>query len=93
MYEFMINNYFENLDKNKITYLALKNDIHLSDNELDYLYLTLKKEYKTLLSDNYQVIFDNAKNNLSEVNLQKLLNLYLVYRKMYEGFFIKRSDY
>ena len=26
MYEFMINNYFENLDKNKITYLALKND-------------------------------------------------------------------
>ena len=93
MYEFMINNYFENLDKNKITYLALKNDIHLSDNELDYLYLTLKKEYKTLLSDDYQVIFDNAKNNLSEVNLQKLLNLYLVYRKMYEGFFIKRSDY
>ncbi|MGN1352742.1 MAG: hypothetical protein ACI4WF_01610 [Bacilli bacterium] len=93
MYEFMINNYFENLDKNKITYLALKNDIHLSDNELDYLYLTLKKEYKTLLSDDYQVIFDKAKNNLSEVNLQKLLNLYLVYRKMYEGFFIKRSDY
>ena len=89
----MINNYFENLDKNKITYLALKNDIHLSDNELDYLYLTLKKEYKTLLSDDYRVIFDNAKNNLSEVNLQKLLNLYLVYRKMYEGFFIKRSDY
>ena len=78
MYEFMINNYFENLDKNKITYLALKNNIHLSDNELDYLYLTLKKEYKTLLSD---------------VNLQKLLNLYLIYRKMYEGFFIKKSDY
>ena len=93
MYEFMINNYFENLDKNKITYLALKNDIHLSDNELDYLFLTLKKEYKTLLSDDYQVIFDKAKSNFSEVNLQKLLNLYLVYRKMYEGFFIKRSDY
>ena len=93
MYEFMINNYFENLDKNKITYLALKNDIHLSDNELDYLYLTLKKEYKTLLSDNCQVIFDKAKSNLSDVNLQKLLNLYLVYRKMYECFFIKKSDY
>lgn len=93
MYEFMINNYFENLDKNKITYLALKNNIHLSDNELDYLYLTLKKEYKTLLSDDYQVIFDKAKSNLSDVNLQKLLNLYLVYRKMYEGFFIKKSDY
>lgn len=93
MYEFMINNYFENLDKNKITYLALKNDIHLSDNELDYLFLTLKKEYKTLLSDDYQVVFDKAKNNLSEVNLQKLLNLYLVYRKMYEGFLIKKSDY
>ena len=93
MYEFMINNYFENLDKNKITYLALKNNIHLSDNELDYLYLTLKKEYKTLLSDDYQVIFDKAKSNLSDVNLQKLLNHYLVYRKMYEGFFIKRSDY
>ena len=73
--------------------LALKNDIHLSDNELDYLYLTLKKEYKILLSDDYQVVFDKAKSNLSDVNLQKLLNLYLVYRKMYEGFFIKKSDY
>ena len=77
----------------RVSYLALKNDIHLSDNELDYLYLTLKKEYKILLSDDYQVVFDKAKSNLSDVNLQKLLNLYLVYRKMYEGFLIKKSDY
>ena len=86
MQDFIISNYISKLDKNNITYFALKNDIRLNDNELDYVYKTIKSDYKVLLSNNYERVFDEAKNKLSSENYDKLYKLYLVYRKMYEGF-------
>lgn len=86
MQDFIISNYISKLDKNSITYFALKNDIRLNDNELDFVYKTIKNDYKVLLSNNYERVFDEAKNKLSLENYDKLYKLYLVYRNMYEGF-------
>ena len=44
MYEMIIKNYINNLTKNDITYFALKNDISLTDQELDFVYKTIKKQ-------------------------------------------------
>lgn len=86
MQDFIISNYISKLDKNNITYFALKNDIRLNDNELDYVYKTIKNDYKILLSNNYESVFNKSRNKLSSENYDKLYKLYLVYRKMYEGF-------
>ena len=86
MQDFIISNYISKLDKNNITYFALKNDIRLIDNELDYVYKTIKNDYKILLSNNYESVFNESRNKLSSENYDKLYKLYLVYRKMYEGF-------
>ena len=86
MQDFNISNYISKLDKNNITYFALKNDIRLNDNELDYVYKTIKNDYKILLSNNYESVFNESRNKLSSENYDKLYKLYLVYRKMYEGF-------
>lgn len=86
MQDFIISNYISKLDKNNITYFALKNDIRLNDNELDYVYKTIKNDYKILLSNNYESVFNESRNKLSLENYDKLYKLYLVYRKMYEGF-------
>ncbi|MCI5701149.1 MAG: hypothetical protein MR266_00015 [Erysipelotrichaceae bacterium] len=86
MQDFIISNYISKLDKNNITYFALKNDIRLNDNELDYVYKTIKNDYKILLSNNYESVFNESRNKLSSENYDKLYKLYLVYRKMYEGF-------
>ena len=86
MQDFIISNYISKLDKNNITYFALKNDIRLNDNELDYVYKTIKNDYKILLSNNYERVFNESRNKLSSENYDKLYKLYLVYRKMYEGF-------
>ena len=56
MQDFIISNYISKLDKNNITYFALKNDIRLNDNELDYVYKTIKNDYKILLSNNYESV-------------------------------------
>lgn len=87
MQEFIISNYISKLDKNSIIFFALKNDINLNDSELDYIYKTIKRDYKVLLSNNYENIFNEARNKLSLKNYDKIYKLYLVYRKMYEGFF------
>ena len=86
MQDFIISNYISKLDNNNITYFALKNDIRLNDNELDYVYKTIKNDYKILLSNNYESVFNESRNKLSSENYDKLYKLYLVYRKMYEGF-------
>ena len=87
MQEFIISNYISKLDKNSIIFFALKNDINLNDSELDYIYKTIKNDYKVLLSNNYESIFNEARNKLSLKNYDKIYKLYLVYRNMYEGFF------
>lgn len=87
MQEFIISNYISKLDKKSIISFALKNDINLNDSELDYIYKTIKNDYKVLLSNNYESIFNEARNKLSLKNYDKIYKLYLIYRNMYEGFF------
>ena len=89
MYELIIQNYIQNLTKNDIIYFALKNNIELNDLELDIVYQVLKKDYKILLSDDYEKIFLKEKEKLSQENYDKILSLYLIYRKQYEKFLKK----
>lgn len=89
MYELIIQNYIQKLTKNDIIYLALKNNIELNDLELDVIYQVLKNDYKILLSDDYEKIFLREKEKLSQENYDKILSLYLIYRKQYENFLKK----
>ena len=86
MYELIIENYINNLNKDDIVYFALKNNITLNDLELDYVYKTIKTKYKILLSDNYETIFLEGKNYLKPDNYKKICNLFLDYRNKFKQF-------
>jgi len=79
----IIENYINNLNKNDIILFANKNNINLSNKELDYIYNTIKNDYKLLLSDNYNIIFKNASNVINHDKLKKIYNLFLDYRNKY----------
>ncbi len=81
--ETLIQNYIKNLTINDIVYFAKKNNIDLTEAETTYIFKTLKDNYQILLSDNYMEIFNNSKNYLTPSNYEKILNLYLSYRKKY----------
>ncbi len=85
MYELIIENYLNNLTKNDIVFFALKNNINLNNQELDYVFKTIKKDYKLLLGNNYNQVFLNAKDYLSKDNYEKILSLYLKYREKYQN--------
>ena len=87
MYELIIVNYINNLTKNDIFYFGMKNNIKLNDNELEYIFKTIKNNYKFLLGNDYEIVFDEAKNNLTYENYNKIYNLYLNYREKYNDIF------
>ena len=87
MYLKIIENYINKLNKDDIIIFAFKNDIILKPNELDYLYKIIKKDYKILLSNNYQEIFNKSKDYINENNLKKIYNLFLDYREKYKSYF------
>ena len=86
MYLKIIENYLKKLNKDDIILFAFKNDIILKPNEVDYLYKTIKNDFKILLSNNYQEVFDKAINYIDKNNLKKIYNLFLDYRAKYNFF-------
>ena len=83
MYNKIIENYISKLTKDEVILYAFKNDIILNPNEADYLFNIIKNKYQILLSNNYEIIFKEANNYISENNLKKLYNLFLNYREKY----------
>lgn len=86
MYELIIKNYINNLKEEDIIYFANKNDICLNQSEINYIYKTIKSNYKTLLGNDYQCILNEASNYLKNDNYKKICNLYLDYRNKFKNF-------
>ena len=86
MYELIIKNYINNLSINDIITFAKKNDITLSNDEVNYIYKTIKCNYKVLLGSTYEIVLNEAKNYLTNDNYKKICNLYLDYRNKFKNF-------
>lgn len=70
----IIDSYMKNLTKSTVNDLALKNDIHLSNEELDFTYHFLKTKYKEVLRDK-QLDLTSYKTKFSEENFEKITDL------------------
>ena len=89
MYLKIIEDYINKLTKEDIILFAFNNNIILKPIESDYLYKTIKLDYKKLLSNNYNEIFEKAKEYINQNNLEKLYNLFLEYRIKYQKYLKK----
>lgn len=78
-----IKEYINKITKNDLFNLLKKKDIYLSDNELDYLYNCLKKNWYDFLYNDPTLIFNNIKNNINNDNYNKLYNLYIWAKEKY----------
>lgn len=86
MKEKIIQKYVDMLTKEDIVkFASFQNEI-LTNNEVDFLYNIIKKEWKTIIFGNYQVILSQYKNNLSVDKWNKIENLILEYKEKYKSF-------
>lgn len=82
----LIKNYINKLTKNDIVLFAEKNNIILSNQELDYIYYIVKNNYKEIIYNNHDNIFKELKNNVEISNYNKIVHLFKVYKNKYQSF-------
>ena len=79
----MIINYIRNMNIDDINNFAIKNNIFLSNEELNFIYKYIKNNYNYLI-DNYNLFnLSNYKDYFSEENYKKIKMLINDYKKKY----------
>lgn len=82
----IIESYVNNLTKSDIQSFARKNGIDLNQNETDYLYDTVKKNWKTIIYGNPILILNKAQYNLSKETYNKVVSLLNMYKAKYKDY-------
>lgn len=68
----LIEPYIKNISKNDINNFALKNNINLNNNELDFIYNFIKTRYKDILNNPSNFNLVKYKQNFSNENFIKI---------------------
>lgn len=80
MMEKMINSYVNKLTKNDIIKFADKNNITLTNDEIDIIFNTIKKDWQDLLH-NPNKVFNNIKSKVSLNTYNNIIYFYDLYSK------------
>lgn len=78
----LVEPYINNMTKNDINNFALKNNISLNNNELDFIYNFIKTRYKEVLSNPNNFSLARYKNNFSNENFIKINGLINRYKML-----------
>lgn len=79
----LIARYMERLKKEDVLNFAIKNNVSLSEEELDFTYLFVKKNWDKILRNPNLLNFDRFKDRYSEENFIKIQKLYQMYYQKY----------
>ena len=74
------------ITKDDINNFALKKNIHLNEEELNFSYEFVKKNWNQILSNPNMLILDRYKNKFSEDNFSKIKILFNEYYSKYHRF-------
>ena len=78
----LIEPYINNITKNDINSFALKNNINLNTNELEFIYNFIKTRYKEVLNNPNNFSLTKYKNNFSNENFVKINGLINRYKML-----------
>ena len=78
----IIEPYINNITKNDINSFALKNNLNLNNNELEFIYNFIKTRYKEVLNNPNNFSLTKYKNNFSNENFVKINGLINRYKML-----------
>lgn len=81
----LIKNYIDLLSIEKVKDFSIKNNINLSDSELNYLLNLVKNNYEDIMKDDTKYLKE-IENNINPIEFKKLKDLYLYYKNRYKGY-------
>ena len=81
----IVKKYIDNMSKEDIYKFGINNNVYLCDDELDYIYSEIKKNWMHLLNDPTLVV-SNIRNNIGPNNREKIISLYNEYYSKYKNY-------
>ena len=82
----LIQRYMSKISKEDINNFAIKKNINLNENELDFTYNFIKKNWNQILSNPNMLNLDRYKSNYSDENFNKIKILFNEYYSKYHRF-------
>ncbi|MBE6161477.1 MAG: DUF2624 family protein [Firmicutes bacterium] len=86
MFNNIIESYINKLSLYDINNFAIKNNIYLNKDELEFVYSYIKNNYKTILNNKGNINLEQYKTKFSEENFVKINNLFNEYYKKYKNY-------
>ena len=83
----IISQYMNNLTKEKITQFAISKNITLSNEELDFTYKFVKKNWEKVLANPNILKIDRYEKYYSKENYQKIKKLITEYQARFQNYF------
>ncbi len=82
----IIERYMNKLTKTDIDNFARKNNIFLNEEELEFTYIFVKKNWQTVIANPASLNLDRYKDKFSEENLTKIKKLFKEYSIRYKNY-------
>lgn len=79
----LVKRYVSNLTKDQLNDFALKNDVTLSESELDFVYVFVKKNWEMIFRNPNLLQLERYKKQFSEENFVKIQKLFAMYYQKY----------
>lgn len=83
----IVSKFIEKMDIDSVNNFARSKNINLSNEELDFTYNFIKKNYSNILKSNSLFDIDRYKSRYSEENFNKIKKVYTEYYSKYNKFF------
>ena len=81
----LIKNYIDLLSVEKLNEFGLKNNIHLNNNELEYLLNLIQNNWEDILKDETKYL-EELQKNVNPDDFIKIKNLVIYYKNRYKGY-------
>ena len=83
----MIDRYMQKLDKEMVNNFAVSKNMNLNDNELNFLYSFVKKNWQPIIANHGRFEINHLKEYFSDENFKKLVKTYKEYLTQY-GYYL-----
>lgn len=86
MFNRIIFKYIENITADDIKKFSLKENVQLSDSEINIILYYIKNYYNDLLYGDYNSIFEKIKSRINPTSYKKIFDIYLSYKSKYSKY-------
>ena len=82
----IIKNYINNINIDDLNTLQIKNEITLTNDELETLYKYIKDDWYTFIYNDPTPILNDLKNKITVDKYNKLYNIYIIAKEKYRNY-------